>query len=89
MLGVLGVYLEESLSTKVCRSERGEVVSDNPVSLGRKQRSGSESEERKSKSKNKGTYPEAVGIRASHRVDGRARLVDEDGGHDMDTADEF
>ncbi len=35
------------------------------------------------------TYPEALGISAGHGVYGGTRLVDEDGGHDVNAADEF
>jgi len=36
-----------------------------------------------------GTYPQALGVGTGHGVDSRARLVDKDGGHDMNAADEF
>lgn len=35
------------------------------------------------------TYPETLGISAGHGVYGGTRLVDEDGGDDMNAADEF
>ena len=57
------------------RSEKKGKVSDNVA--------------RYSKTPGEGTYPEALGISAGHGVYGLAGLVDENGGHDVNAADEF
>jgi len=62
----------ERFSTMVWSREKGDEVSDNAVFDGEKKR----------------THPETLGISASRRIDGRAGLVDEDGGHNMNAADE-